>query len=990
MIRRPRLEGLLRTTRLTTLVAPAGYGKTTLLTQADIDRPVVWHTCQEGQRLLQPMANALAANWTSVPAVSGEDESGRAHAIAGLLADAWPEDVLVVLDDIHVLRQGDSAAQLLEALCLQLPPSARLVLSGRTPPPFSLRRLKVDGELTEINAAALAFTAEETTEVAGRDVHDVTGGWPIAVRLVAETGTVEELADLVDEVVGREPEQTRQLLRAAAAFDRFTADLLTSLGHASAAAILPDLARRGLFVEHVRAEPGWFALVPLAREFLEPAADVHTGAARWFTERGEYVRAVDSLAALEDWPGVTALLGDVLRTKGADAVLAATQRVPEDRRTAEVWQLEGIAHQLRGEWRLAADRFTQATTDGLTAELAWRMAWIQHLRGGPQDALKICDEYVATGDDPTAESMLASTAASAHWALGNLEAAERKATEALATATTDCAIGTAHTVLAMVAAAQGKRDELTEHYDIALDHAQKAGDVLGVIRIRSNRASHHVEAGEHRTALQEIEEMLPLADITGFATYRAIGLHNRGEALLGLGRLDEAAADFHAAQKVFDQAGSWLAAAPLVYLGEVHRLRGDRALAGFALHEALRLASAKNTVPHLILAHVGLAELFSDDDPDLAREHARKALDLGESVAALLVLGWLDHDKDMCQEAAEIATRRGDRAGFARSLRLRGVLERDSVLLDQALTLWREIGNPLGEIRVRTAQAMLIGGAAGEQLAGEARQQAADLGARVHAEAAAAVAETCRKESRPALFIQTLGGFRVLRDGDPLPPAAWQSRKARDLVKILIARRGRPITREGLGNLLWPDEEPERVANRLAVALSTARSVLKAGTGIIAEGDAIRLDPEVLPVDVVAFLADARAGLAAAQRNSSEAQSLLAAAESAYHGDFLEEDPYEDWAGRLREEARLIYLQVVAVLAARAESGGEFALASRYCLRVLERDPYDEPAHLMLVRVLAAGGSHGEARRCYQTYVTRMREIEVDPRPFIGNTRRRA
>ena len=116
------------------------------------------------------------------------------------------------------------------------------------------------------------------------------------------------------------------------------------------------------------------------------------------------------------------------------------------------------------------------------------------------------------------------------------------------------------------------------------------------------------------------------------------------------------------------------------------------------------------------------------------------------------------------------------------------------------------------------------------------------------------------------MFIQALGGFRVLRDGEPLPPAAWQSRKARDLVKILIARRERPITREALGNLLWPDEEPEKVANRLAVALCTASSVLRAGTGIVAEGDAIRLDLDVLPVDVAAFLADARAGLAGRRR----------------------------------------------------------------------------------------------------------------------------
>ncbi len=150
------------------------------------------------------MASALAAGWTSVPTVSGEDEAGRAHALAGLLIDAWPSDVLVVLDDIHVLTQGDPAVQLLEALCLQLPSNARMVLSGRALPPFSLRRLKVDGELTEVTAAQLAFTVEETAVVAGHDVHEVTGGWPIAVRLVAETGTVEELADLVEEVVGRE------------------------------------------------------------------------------------------------------------------------------------------------------------------------------------------------------------------------------------------------------------------------------------------------------------------------------------------------------------------------------------------------------------------------------------------------------------------------------------------------------------------------------------------------------------------------------------------------------------------------------------------------------------------------------------------------------------------------------------------------------------------------------------------------------------------
>ncbi|TDV43564.1 AfsR/SARP family transcriptional regulator [Actinophytocola oryzae] len=231
------------------------------------------------------------------------------------------------------------------------------------------------------------------------------------------------------------------------------------------------------------------------------------------------------------------------------------------------------------------------------------------------------------------------------------------------------------------------------------------------------------------------------------------------------------------------------------------------------------------------------------------------------------------------------------------------------------------------------------------------------------------------------LLIRTLGGFRVLRGGEPVPATAWQSRKARDLVKILVARRGRPVTRETLISLLWRGEPADRVGNRLSVALSTARSVLGHGP-VVTEGDTVRLDLTVVTVDVLAFLVDAHRGLRAWRHRLTGAWPLLRAAETAYTGDFLEEDPYEDWATELREEARLMYVQVATVLAGHTSDQGEHITASRYCLRVLARDEYHEPAHLVLVRALAAAGSHGEARRRYRTYVTRMTEIDIEPRPF--------
>ncbi|MGH7539945.1 MAG: hypothetical protein ACRELC_02995, partial [Gemmatimonadota bacterium] len=55
-----------------------------------------------------------------------------------------------------------------------------------------------------------------------------------------------------------------------------------------------------------------------------------------------------------------------------------------------------------------------------------------------------------------------------------------------------------------------------------------------------------------------------------------------------------------------------------------------------------------------------------------------------------------------------------------------------------------------------------------------------------------------------------------------------------------------------------------------------------------------------------------------------------------------------------------------------------------FYLRLLERDPYDEPAHLGLVRALEAAGRHGEARRCFRVYCSRMDTIGVESAPFPG------
>jgi DNA-binding SARP family transcriptional activator len=232
--------------------------------------------------------------------------------------------------------------------------------------------------------------------------------------------------------------------------------------------------------------------------------------------------------------------------------------------------------------------------------------------------------------------------------------------------------------------------------------------------------------------------------------------------------------------------------------------------------------------------------------------------------------------------------------------------------------------------------------------------------------------------------IRTLGAFAVLRGGRSVPLHEWQSRKAREVLKILVARRGRPVRRDVLMEALWPEQDPARTANRLSVALSILRAVLDperldgAEPVVVADRYAVAIAASRVEVDVEGFLALAADGLALWRRGARErALPVLEAAERAYAGDFLEEDQDAEWAVPLREEARAAYLAVAELLA--SASGPERAVG--YRLRMLERDPFDERSHLHLVAGLTSLGRHGEALRAYSRYRERMLRIGVVPAP---------
>jgi DNA-binding SARP family transcriptional activator len=236
------------------------------------------------------------------------------------------------------------------------------------------------------------------------------------------------------------------------------------------------------------------------------------------------------------------------------------------------------------------------------------------------------------------------------------------------------------------------------------------------------------------------------------------------------------------------------------------------------------------------------------------------------------------------------------------------------------------------------------------------------------------------------VIVRVLGHLEVLTGATPIPSAAWQSRKARELLLILVARRGRAVSREELTHLLWPDDASMRAGHRLSNLLSLIRAVLsgpkieRRGEVVKADRSAVSLDPAEAEVDVDVFLtgvADARAQAEAG--DPAKAMTLLVAVEGMYRGDPFDDMPYAGWAQPLREEARAGYISGVRVLARLLCAAGDTDRSAHYLLRLLAKDPYDEDAHRSLVEALSANGRHGEARRAFIRYTAAMREIDVTP-----------
>ena len=197
------------------------------------------------------------------------------------------------------------------------------------------------------------------------------------------------------------------------------------------------------------------------------------------------------------------------------------------------------------------------------------------------------------------------------------------------------------------------------------------------------------------------------------------------------------------------------------------------------------------------------------------------------------------------------------------------------------------------------------------------------------------------------LRIFTLGKFALAVAGEGLNVEGWKRKQAVVLLKYLVSQLGRPVHRERLIEWMWPDADSERGWERLKVTISFLRGKLRAGGAreetIETVGQSYLLQRDAVWVDSDAFASLVAGGWGFLRIGKwRDAQARFEDAQSLYHGDYFEDEPYADWCAVERERLREIYLELLAGRAKCYAEGGLFLEASQVCRLALQSDPCRE------------------------------------------------
>ena len=571
-IARPRLcEHLTRGggATLTVISAPAGFGKTTAVTEwlesLPLDGPRrAWVSLDERDNdpvtfwtyVVAALRTALGSEFGVGSFTLLQSSQAPLDAVIATLLNELVTvhtDVVLVLDDYHMISTPEiheSVTLLLE----RLPPRVRVVIASRVDPPLPLGRLRVGGRLVEVRARDLRFTADETAAYLKRaagaplSAGDVTAlaerteGWVAALQLAALSmngrddisSFIAEFAGddhfivdyLAEEVLDRQTDDVRRFLLRTSILDRLNGSLCDAVtGQDGGKATLERLERANMFLIPLDDRRRWYRYHHLFADVLkahlvdeQPAAvaELHGRASAWYASNGEPAEGIRHALAAGDF----ALAADL-----AEAAIPAWRR---DRQEATIrrWVQLLPDDVIRKRPVLMVDLVGALASIGEFADdteerLDEAERLVELATAGPSEAGHevIVVRHEQMRSLPAAIEMYRAAIALTH---GDFDGTRLHGRRALDMAPEDEHLvrAAAAALVGLAAWARGDLDAACDGYSESIDGLRRAGHIADVLGCSIALADLRLAQGRSRDAMRIYTEALELGASHGGAPLR--------------------------------------------------------------------------------------------------------------------------------------------------------------------------------------------------------------------------------------------------------------------------------------------------------------------------------------------------------------------------------------------------------------------------------------------------------------------------------------
>jgi LuxR family maltose regulon positive regulatory protein len=1043
VLRRPRLETRLAEVLdypLTLVQAGTGYGKSTALAAlADLVDRLAWYSITEPDRdPLLFLAHLVCAfggqdlGWCEPVLRALEASGGRVTptALTPLLNELTREqngEIVLVLDDFHLVADVPEIAALVERLVDYRPPHLHVVLSSRRVPPLdAMTRWRAKGQVLEVRRTDLTFTAEEI-ETLFREQYSLplspeqalalateTEGWAIALQMVWQSlqsgavpdldailgqlpSTLETLFDyLAQDVLARQPQALQRFLLATSVLRQMDGPACDHLLEAEGSiATLHRLQEGGLFV--VSTGDDVYRYHRLFHDFLRTQLRrdagrfqaLHRRAAEYFSQAGQPEETVYHLLAAQEHPQAAHLieeLGPRMIAQGRfDSLSIWIAQLPPEVRVAQpgLDVLMGDVLRLRAQFDEALERYQVAEMHA--AEQGDRLGRSRALRGQAQ-------VYLDTVRPLKADSLLEE-------ALRLLEPQEHRQEAAALLdrlAENKLNLGDPDEAQFLHHEARLLRAE-SDPGDLYLEARAmvRTGRLAEAQQLLEMRAEEERQADQSRPQRFHRETLLLLS--------LAHSLQGDGEAAGRCAR--EGIAIGQQLHSPFVEAVGIMRLGHAVQLRESRpwEIQGSRVM-GFgqaialyqqAIEQVRAFKVARTEVEplwglcraHGYAGDLAAAERYARQGLEIARRAGDEWIQMLIQVAmggAYAQAGRSREARVRLGEAVEGFMRVGDPYGqsagwlwLALDAWWRGDPDRAMETMADLLPLARE--RDYAVLLTRGTFVGLKDAQAAIPLLLEARQRGIEAGYVTRLLEGMGLADA---ESHPGytLSVRTLGPVAVWRGNELVTARDWQREKARQIFQLLLTHRGQWFYREQITDLLWPHLPPDAAERDFKVALNAVNRALEPDRArgaepffVVRRGNVYGLNPAAR----VVVDADDLKRLAASDDIDHLRQAL-----SLYTDDYMPDSLYEDWPATQRQRLRHLYLVTAERLARHLFQAQAWDEVKQICHEILARDNCREAAYRLLMQTHAAQDDRAQVHAVYQQCVSTLdEELGVKPSP---------